>query len=213
MGLAQDNSLPPACCESLLFPGAQNPADGMQCGTRHLGYVLAADGEIDLDSLVNFPAGLFGEAKKRMGDSAFDLLGRHFNHTRMSLLQSGTDGLQCIHSELRILGGQPFPRMRRPSQRDAVHDCRRCRRIVLQSDGLSHAEYFSRRNIANDDILAVRGGFFRTHMPVQQHEKGFGFLALFEHGGVLGIAECLPFAQKRVEIVRAKLGEQRQLCD
>lgn len=84
--VAQDDLLPPAFDQPLAFPSAEDPADRVQRGAGHLGDVLTADWEIDLDPGLNLAAGLFRKTEERVRDPLFDLFVRDFDHAGLGVL-------------------------------------------------------------------------------------------------------------------------------
>jgi hypothetical protein len=65
----------------------------MECRARHLGYVLAADGKIDLYSAFNLAARLLHEPEQSARDAPFHFLGRHLDHAGVGFLEPLPDRL------------------------------------------------------------------------------------------------------------------------
>src|SRR5690242_19307904 len=97
--VAQHDALPAAFDESLLLPGAEDPADSVQRGPRHLGDVLAADRKVDLDAGIDLSSRLLGQAQQHMRDALLDLLVRHLHDAGLRILQAAADGLQRARGE------------------------------------------------------------------------------------------------------------------
>ncbi|MGY4368915.1 hypothetical protein ACVW1A_004980 [Bradyrhizobium sp. LB1.3] len=104
--IAQDDPLPASFDQPLALPCAQDPADCVQRGPRHLGHVLPADREVDLDAGLDLAAGLFREPQQGVRDPLFDLFVRYLDHAGLGILQAAADGLQRAAREARIFDDQ-----------------------------------------------------------------------------------------------------------
>ena len=96
MRLPDDDLLPAAFDQAFGLPGTERAAHRVQRGAGHLGDILTTDRKIDLDAVLDLAAGLIDEPKQGMGDTFFDLLGRHLDHAGVGFLKAGTDGLQRV---------------------------------------------------------------------------------------------------------------------
>ena len=75
---------------------------------------------------------------------------------------------------------QARPGAGRPNEYNAIHDRDSGRRIGVSSDRHRNAEHFTRRDEADDDLLAGGSESVGFDATMQQQEKGVGLLALFE---------------------------------
>jgi hypothetical protein len=99
--ITQHDALAAAFDEPLAFLCAEDAARRMQGCPRHLGDILAADREIDLDSGFHLAAALFGEPQQRMRNALFDLFVRDIEYARLGIPQSASDRLlACREGEL-----------------------------------------------------------------------------------------------------------------
>ena len=113
----------------------------MQRRAGHLGDVLPADREIDLDAVLDLAAGLFGQAQQRVRDALLDLFGRHFEHAGLgscSLLPTVCSALAASAGNFAISCGHAADGH---AQRHAVDGRDGGRWIVLECHRLGDAEH------------------------------------------------------------------------
>ena len=86
MGGEDGNLFTLALDQSILFPLAQGPADGVKCGASHLRQILPGEGEVDQNPIFDFYPCLVGQTQQGTSDPSFDSFCGYLPETILELL-------------------------------------------------------------------------------------------------------------------------------
>jgi len=120
-----------------------------------------------------------------MSNTLLDLLAGHFQDARLGILQTIPDHSQRVRRQARKSGSQLRPYRRWPAQHNTIDGGDGRCRILFQRQCLGDPEYLARRNVANHDLLTLRGRLLDAQISVHQDEERLGICALIEYGSIL----------------------------
>ncbi|MCY1237363.1 hypothetical protein D9M72_500560 [compost metagenome] len=123
------------------------------------------------------------------------------------------DRMHGVDGEVRVLLDEDVPKLRRPSENQALgRGCRRSR-IVAALQRTGKAEEVAGIDDPDDDLLPVLGDLGHLQPAVQQQEEEVGLRTLLEHGFVLRNTPHRGARQQRIQFLIAHFLEKRERFD
>ena len=185
MRFGQGHLLPFAAHKALRFPSAKDPADGIECRSRHPGNVPARDRKIDGYAILGLAARLVGELQQCAHNTLLDLFSRHFDNACLGFLQPAANSLISICRKGWDARHERLPLAVGPSEIHAINSSHRSRRIGCAAQGCCNPENLARPDVAGNNLLPEPVCDNDPDMAIEQQIKGMRCCVLFKDRRIL----------------------------
>ena len=202
--------LPTALDDSPAFPGAEQARHSVKCRAGQLSDILAAQWEVDVDTILLPTSRLFHKAQHRVGNTAFNFLGGHLAYTRVSFLKTLPNGAHGVDREMWVLLDDIAPNLIGPAHDHTFGSGDGCARVVITLQGLGKAEQVARMHDAHNYLLPFGRDLGDLEASVQEQIELAGLLPLFEYGFAYGDAAHVGASEQTIEFGIYHVREKRQ---
>jgi hypothetical protein len=211
--VADDDLLAAGDDEAFVFPAAEDAADCVEGGAGHLAEILAREGEVDENTLLDTAPALAGEAEEGAGDAALDTLGCQLAVAELEVVEAAPDEVHAVQGEAGILLHEPADIFGAPVEAISVGDGFGGERVVAAGKGDDDADAAAGTDVADGDLVPVGPELHEAHLAFEDKPEAGGRLALLKEVSLAVDVERVGNCHRLAEGVVGQPLEQGRVAD